>query len=151
MKNMNRLINVLALGALVIFVSTSFKSLTTKSFTVSFTELENNNGKLAIRLYDGEVGFPEGDDSVYKDYQVSPSNYKATLSLKDIPYGTYAIAVLHDEDENGELKKGFLGIPQEGIGMSNNPGFGLSAPSWEECKFTVNAETEKLSIELVYY
>ena len=31
-----------------------------------------------------------------------------------------AVAVLHDEDRNGQMKTNFIGIPQEGWAASNN-------------------------------
>ena len=49
----------------------------------------------------------------------SPGN-SAICQFNDIPPGTYAIAVFHDENANGKLDKNFLGIPCEGYGASNN-------------------------------
>jgi len=63
------------------------------------------------------------------------------LHLCDVPEGDYAIAVFHDENSNGELDTGFLGIPKEPYGFSNNPK-SLRPPSFEEA--TLHFESNSL-------
>lgn len=71
--------------------------------------------------------------------------------FEKLPPGTYAIAVHHDENDNRKLDTNLLGIPQEGYGVSNNHIPALSAPTWQESKFTVEAgKTVELSIALRY-
>jgi uncharacterized protein (DUF2141 family) len=44
---------------------------------------------------------------------------QARCDFEDIPPGTYALAVIHDENMNGKLDTNWLGIPKEGYGFSN--------------------------------
>lgn len=53
--------------------------------------------------------------------------------------GTYAFAFYHDADDDNELDRDLVGIPQEGYGFSNNVRPGLGPPSFESAAFTVNA------------
>lgn len=62
--------------------------------------------------------------------------------------GTYALAVYHDENGNRKFDKNWLGIPSEPYGISNNPGFRLGAPPFEEAAFKVNGDGATLSITL---
>ena len=45
-----------------------------------------------------------------------------TVRFNNLAPGSYVASVQHDEDGNGKLKTNFIGMPKEGIGLSNNPG-----------------------------
>ena len=62
--------------------------------------------------------------------------------------GIYAIALYHDRNSNLQLDKNFLGIPSEPIGISNNPKFGFSAPTFKESAFKVTDQGADLVIVL---
>lgn len=62
--------------------------------------------------------------------------------------GEYAIAVYHDKNSNRILDKSWLGIPSERVGISNNPRFHFSAPSYEEAAFQVDGDGAQLEISL---
>jgi uncharacterized protein (DUF2141 family) len=56
--------------------------------------------------------------------------------------GTYAVAIYHDENGNKKFDKTWIGLPDEGYGISNNPEIFLSAPAFDEAKFeTLNGPT----------
>ena len=63
------------------------------------------------------------------------------------------LSLFHDENSNTELDTTFLifaDVPNEGIGFSNNPSIGTSAPSWDDVKFTFNNANRTLNISLTY-
>jgi len=64
-----------------------------------------------------------------------------TLSLKvaDLAPGSYAIRVMHDENDNGKLDTNVVGMPTEGYGFSNNPQV-MRAATFEEARFEVTAD-----------
>jgi uncharacterized protein (DUF2141 family) len=62
--------------------------------------------------------------------------------------GTYAIAIYQDLNSNLQLDKGFLGIPSEPIGISNNPKFLFGPPKFKESAFTVTDQGADLVILL---
>jgi uncharacterized protein (DUF2141 family) len=61
------------------------------------------------------------------------------------------VAVLHDENENGTMDRGFLGIPTEGYGVSNNPPRGFRAPRYEDAVFTLEPGTRTLEVQVGYH
>jgi len=70
-------------------------------------------------------------------------------TFKDVPIGTYAIAIIHDTNSNGKLDKNFLGIPKEGYAFSNNV-FGVLGlpPSFKDASFKLTGnETIKIKME----
>ncbi len=48
-------------------------------------------------------------------------NTQARCDFEDISPGTYALAVIHDENGNGKLDTNWVGIPTEGYGFSGLP------------------------------
>lgn len=65
--------------------------------------------------------------------------------------GRYAFAFYHDADDDNQLDRDLVGIPQEGYGFSNNARPGLSAPSFDSASFAVAAgETYNGRITALY-
>jgi uncharacterized protein (DUF2141 family) len=63
--------------------------------------------------------------------------------------GAYAIAVVHDADENGELNTSFVGRPKEWWGVSNNaPAHRFGPPKFEEAKFQYEGGKKTLKVKL---
>jgi uncharacterized protein (DUF2141 family) len=59
-----------------------------------------------------------------------------TCVFAAVPFDTYAIAALHDEDDDGKMDKNFLGMPREGYAASRDAHFkGIGAPDWEDAIF----------------
>jgi uncharacterized protein (DUF2141 family) len=75
---------------------------------------------------------------------------KARCDFLDIPPGTYALAVIHDENMDGELRTNWLGVPKEGYGFSNDAKASMSAPSFEAASFTYDGQKLDLTIKLNY-
>ena len=57
--------------------------------------------------------------------------------FEDIEAGTYAVALYHDLDGNGELDTGTFGIPTEPIGFSNDARGQFGPPGFDACGFLV--------------
>ena len=75
---------------------------------------------------------------------------QARCDFEDIPPGTYALAVVHDENFNGKLDTNFLGIPTEGYGFSNDATAALGAPSFSAASFSYDGQNLDLTIGLNY-
>ena len=67
-----------------------------------------------------------------------------------IPRGTYALAVIHDENRNGELDTNWLGVPTEGYGSSSDAKAALGAPSFSAAKVRYDGGSLDLEISLHY-
>ena len=64
--------------------------------------------------------------------------------------GTYAIAVYHDENDNGKFDRSWTGLPSEGFGVSNNPRPLLRAPTLSESAIQVGSGHKVVNIDLRY-
>ena len=95
----------------------------TGTLRVTVTGLHSAQGQLIACLWTEKKGFPSCQKSPTARRLVLP--VKATtmqLSFPGVAPGTYAVTVHHDEDGNGKMKHNFIGMPKEGVGVSNNPG-----------------------------
>jgi len=118
--------------------------------TVDVSTFRNSKGMLGCRLYSGGAGFPESSKGTV-ERRVAISGATARCTFADLPPGTYAVAVMHDENDNQKLDKNFLGIPIEGYGVSNNHTHAMSSPTWDESKFVVAAgQNVRLAVALRY-
>ena len=75
---------------------------------------------------------------------------QACCDFEDIPPGTYALAVVHDENMNGKLDTHLPGIPREGYGFSNDASALLGPPSFYDASFKYDGQNLNLTIGLHY-
>jgi len=67
------------------------------------------------------------------------SNGQVVFRLAQLQIGTYALSVVYDEDGNGKLNTGFLGVPAELVGFSNNAKGLFGPPAFEKAAFNLSA------------
>ncbi len=125
---------------------------TGNSLEVAFSGLKNSQGQMCVNLFAGPKGFPEGgsDSDLKLQRCVAIAAGAASITLTDLEPGTYAITAHHDLDNDGKMKQGAFGIPEEGFGFSNNPPLGFSSPSFQETQFQVSGGKTTLEIRMNY-
>ena len=90
---------------------------------VTVTGLHSAKGQLIACLWTDKKAFPSCEKSETARRLVLPvSGTEMQLSFPGVAPGDYAVTVHHDEDGNGKMKHNFIGMPKEGVGISNNPG-----------------------------
>jgi uncharacterized protein (DUF2141 family) len=112
----------------------------TCDLTVRIDNIKKVTGEMQLGLYNNAEDFPKKD----KQYRLVIRKVEGkvfTYTFHDLPAGEYALAVFHDKDTNGKIKKNLLGIPTEPYGFSNNIKPKLSAPPFEKTKFLLASDT----------
>ena len=120
----------------------------TFDLTISIPNLKNQDGEIQIGIYNTAETFPHVDKQ-YRVVIIDVSRFSGTYTIKDLPGGEYAVALMHDENKDKILNTGFLGIPKEGYGFSINIRPLLSSPSFKDCKIALNRNM-KITINLIY-
>ncbi len=95
----------------------------TASVTVSVTDLKSISGQLVVCLWSTRAGFPTcraGDGVPRHTFAINARTMQVALPIPRA--GSFAVTVVHDENNNGRLGQNFIGMPTEGVGVSNNPG-----------------------------
>jgi uncharacterized protein (DUF2141 family) len=118
------------------------------TLVVHVSVLRSQAGALVCRLFASGEGFP--GKPTYKAVQrVSIQGKQASCEFLGVSPGTYAVAVFHDENGNGKLDTNFLGIPSEGVGVSNNKRPLVGPPSWSDARFRLEHDGS-ISVTLHY-
>jgi uncharacterized protein (DUF2141 family) len=118
---------------------------------VKILDIENSTGTVACALFESPVGFPtEFLGSASNIMIIKIRDTRARCNFLDVPPGTYALAVIHDENMNGKLDANFLGVPTEGYGFSSGAEASMSAPSFEDASFSYDGGDLDLTLELNY-
>ena len=118
---------------------------------VEILNIRNSTGAVACALFESPDGFPtEFLHSATNIMMIKIKDSQARCDFQDIPPGTYALAVIHDENMNGKLDMSRLGIPTEGYGFSNDAKAVLRAPSFGAASFPYDGRNVALTISLKY-
>ncbi|MFC1539068.1 DUF2141 domain-containing protein [Candidatus Latescibacterota bacterium] len=115
------------------------------------SELRNENGMLRVLLFQSTDGFPSDHTKSYVIKNVSIERDSVTVIIPDIPFDDYAVSVLHDENSNGKMDTNWVGLPKEGVGVSNNVKSKFGPPKYEEAKFKHDSKKLLLKIEMNYF
>jgi uncharacterized protein (DUF2141 family) len=115
------------------------------TLNVNLNGLDSTKGSLRYLLFNSSEGFPDHAEKSLKQGSVSADHTE--LKISDIPPGSYAFTIFHDENDNNKLDTNFIGIPKEAFGFSNNPKILFGAPSFEKCEFEVK-EDKTITIEM---
>lgn len=101
----------------------------------------NTRGVVGVLVFKSAQGWPEDNASAFRSKAVPAQIGTVTISIADLPPGDYAVVVLHDENQNRQLDRNWLGEPKEQWGMSNNPAAHFSAPSFSQARFAFAADS----------
>lgn len=114
---------------------------------VDIVGLASNSGDVHVAVYDKAEAFPTSD-GMLKETQVPVAGKRASARFTGLPTGKYAVAVYHDENGNDEFDQGFLGIPLEEYGFSNDAAVFFGPPSFDAAGFEVRAPETRIEIRL---
>ena len=81
---------------------------------------------------------------------IEVAKIRISHTFLNIPIGSYAVAVMHDVNDDGKCNRNFLGIPKEGFGFSTNRKPILKEPSFDQVKIEVEEDTT-IEIRLLHY
>lgn len=139
---------------LFIILFSSFAPAEENSITVEITNLRNSKGAVLISLYNSANADHFTDDpakyAVGKK-KVTIRNNKAYVTFSDLPLGKYAVAIMHDENDNNKMDFNIVRMPKEGYGFSNDAKVVLGPPSFEKAAFDLRENTKTISIKMTYF
>jgi uncharacterized protein (DUF2141 family) len=120
---------------------------TPASLDVTVTGIKHTRGTLLTCVWTEKSGFPTCQKSATAIKQkMAITGASMRVRFANLPAGSYAVSVHHDEDGDGKLKTNFIGMPKEGVGVSNNPG---GIPSFAKAQIQVGA-TSAITINMRY-
>lgn len=119
------------------------------SVEATITSVRSGKGNVLVCMTANPKAYPDcGKDPKSRKLSL-PARATMTAKFEDVAPGTYAIALIHDENGNNKMDLAVF-IPKEGFGMSRNPKIGMGPPSFKSAAFAVGAGDVKLPITMKY-
>lgn len=111
--------------------------------------LRSSRGNFLICVTRSAAYFPDCKEDPEGRHFTVPATSGA-IELGRLAPGSYAIAIIHDQNGNGKLDT-FAGIPREGVGFSRNPAIRFGAPSFRSAQFAVSGAAVRQDIKIKYF
>jgi uncharacterized protein (DUF2141 family) len=106
-------------------------------------------GSVFVGLYNKPQGF--ASEKAYRNFSFEITGTEMWVTFDSLVKGSYAVAVIHDENNNRKLDQGEMGIPTEGYGFSNDAKGMFGPPDFRLAMFYFSATGDKtIIINLLY-
>ena len=122
----------------------------TGSIHILVEGVDEIEGQIGILLFDNKEGFPTERSKAFKEVLIPLEEKRLEFSFHDLPYGNYAIAIMHDDNMNDVLDSNIFGIPKEGVGTSNNVKTFMRAPRFDEAMIVLDQPSMNTTIIINY-
>ncbi len=118
--------------------------------TVQITDLRNSRGVVRACMTSNPARFPKcrGDDAAHT--RVVNAGTAVQVIFTAVKPGRYAIALLHDENNNGKADRALMMMPTEGFGFSRDAKVKMGPPKFQDAAFDVARTEQRQSITMRY-
>jgi len=117
----------------------------TQLVTIVVSELASTQAQVKLNFYNAPDKFLKDGKMAIRLFVKPEGRREITVPVELTP-GEWAVALTQDLNNNDKLDKNFLGIPTEPFAFSNNVKPRFAAPSFQECKFTVDGPGQVVTI-----
>jgi len=106
-------------------------------------------GHVLIAVYRPGDGFSEKGKEAFRKERIAANTGTMTVDVNDLPVGTYALALVHDENDNLKIDTGLFGIPVEGFCFSKNAMGMFGPPTFKDAALShaVGSGAQKLVVK----
>ena len=118
--------------------------------TVSVTNLRNTDGVVRACMTGDEHRFPRCQDATHGYRTVVRAGQATTLRFDNVTPGTYAIAILHDENDNGRADRALSMVPREGFGFSRDAPVHMGPPDFDDAAIAIGSSPSRQTIRMRY-
>lgn len=117
--------------------------------TVEAAGIRNQDGALFVVVYDEARAFKaDRIDKAFAVASMAATGEDARITLHDVPAGSYAVSLFHDENGNGDFDMR-RGVPKEGYGTSNGRDR-FDEPDFARAAVAVDGEDRVVRVRVHY-
>lgn len=120
------------------------------ALTVRVHGLSNDKGQVAVALFASADAFPD-QKKAFAGRLTKIEGGRAAVRFEGVRPGKYAVAVLHDENQNSKMDFNFLGMPLEGYGFSNDASAPFGPPSFKAAAFVLTPRDSFVPVRMRYF
>ena len=142
------LILALAIGAAAL-TSAAEATESPATLEVSISGLRNMKGNVLVCVTANPRLVPDCSKDPKSLRAIVPARDSAQVSFRGIAQGTYAIALVHDENGNSKMDMAIF-LPKEGFGFSRNPAIVTGPPKFKAAAFAIDAAEVSQRIKMKY-
>jgi uncharacterized protein (DUF2141 family) len=119
--------------------------------TVKVTDIRNAKGVVRACMTTDAKKFPRCQGNPEAHSMVANAATGVTLTFKGVKPGKYALALLHDENNNGKADRALGMMPKEGYGFSRDAPVRMGPPKFSEAAFDVGSEAQAMTVKMRYW
>ena len=136
-----------AIMALCWLVFANFHPNNQGKLLIEVSNIYTAKGTIWVGVYDNPKHLFDKDKAIVKGKEVSKTG-KTYLSINQLQYGDYVVALFHDINGNGKLDQNALGVPTEPYAFSKSPKTKWRLPRFDEIKFYFRRDNQVLKTPL---
>lgn len=118
---------------------------------ITVTDLRSTKGVVRACMSKRADVFPKCNKDPAALRVVVPAGEKVVLRFTGVHPGDYAVALLHDENDNGKADRSMGMMPKEGYGFSRDAPVKMAPPKFRDAVFTQGEGTSRLTIKMRYF
>jgi len=117
---------------------------------VRITNMRSSEGIVRACITKDRDTFPNCRKDPAAMRKVVDAGKSVTLTFTGVEGGAYAIALLHDENDNGKADRTLGMMPKEGFGFSRDARVRMGPPSFDDAVFDFDGTDAALTIRMRY-
>ncbi|NNE50289.1 MAG: DUF2141 domain-containing protein [Altererythrobacter sp.] len=118
--------------------------------SVSITNMRSSEGVVRACITKNRRTFPNCRKDPDAMRRVVDASESVTLTFTDVEAGAYAIALLHDENDNGKADRALGMMPKEGFGFSRDARVRMGPPKFDDAVIDFDGTEASLTIRMRY-
>lgn len=126
-----------------------------ESVTIVVTELRSGKGVVRACMTRMKDVFPRciRDPQSHRTVVAAGGTTGVPVAIRfdGVQPGKYAIALLHDENDNGKADRALGMMPKEGYGFSRDAEVRMGPPDWQDAVFEHGSSAQDLTIRMRYF
>lgn len=118
---------------------------------VTVTDIRSSKGVIRACMTTREDIFPKCIKDATAHRTVVPASGRVEIRFTGVKPGDYAIALLHDENDNGKADRAMGMMPKEGYGFSRDAPVKMAPPKFMDAVMKVGEGSNRVAIKMRYF
>ena len=118
---------------------------------ITVTDLRSTKGVVRACMPPREDVLPKCAKDPNSHRTVVPAGTKVVIRFTGVKPGNYAVALLHDENDNGKADRAMGMMPKEGYGFSRDAPVKMAPPKFKDAVFPAGEGNKSLTIKMRYF
>ncbi|BDI59882.1 DUF2141 domain-containing protein [Qipengyuania nanhaisediminis] len=120
------------------------------SVTITVSGLRSDKGVVRACMTSSKSAFPKCRRDPDAHRAVIKAAPEMRIRFENVRPGEYAVALLHDENENGKADRVLGMAPREGFGFSRDAPVRMAPPEWDDAVIRIGSAPMRMAIRMRY-